>query len=278
MADRNNPDAFEFAGAVMLYVPQDEDHAAFWGEFLEEIGHQQGATEVEFIDEWSLANTLHSGSRFKSDRRCDHCGAVFLYGAVFTHRRGEQYVVGNICAQKLGLSTSAWADMKSREAVKRLKQKRENDARFEATMDANPGLREALDVEHYISRDLKAKARKYDLSEKQVELAFKIQRDEAAKAERDAAMVEIPEDLLEGRHTFAGEVVSTKYHDTLYGSKLKVLLLDDRGFKIYGSMPAPVGHCGRGDRIQFDAAVAASNDDPKFGFFSRPTKAQEIEA
>ena len=31
-----------------------------------------------------------------------------------------------------------------------------------------------------------------------------------------------------------------------------------------------------GDRIRFDAAITVSDDDPKFGFFKRPTKPEVV--
>ena len=52
---------------------------------------------------------------------------------------------------------------------------------------------------------------------------------------------------------------------------MKLLVRDDRGFKVWGSA---ADECieWRGARVAFDARLSVSNDDPCFGFYSRPTK------
>ena len=69
-----------------------------------------------------------------------------------------------------------------------------------------------------------------------------------------------------------------------------MVVKDDRGFKVYGTVPqaiideaVPRPHSLgaqvwdyevlKGQRITFSATVQASDDDDKFGFFKRPTKA-----
>jgi len=47
------------------------------------------------------------------------------------------------------------------------------------------------------------------------------------------------------------------------------LVQDDRGFKVWGTSQAD-----KGDRVTFMARVEVSQDDPKFGFYKRPTKVQ----
>jgi len=78
--------------------------------------------------------------------------------------------------------------------------------------------------------------------------------------------------IAPGRQAFAGEVLATKWKDTDYGPVYKMLVQDDRGFKLWGSVPKNIDP-GRGERVAFMATVTPSNDDPKFGFFKRPTKA-----
>lgn len=71
------------------------------------------------------------------------------------------------------------------------------------------------------------------------------------------------------RQEFCGEVLTTNAY--------KMLFRDGRGFKLWGSVPSGISNVSRGDRVSFVARVEASAADPKFGFFSRPTKAQYIE-
>ena len=94
--------------------------------------------------------------------------------------------------------------------------------------------------------------------------------------ERKAEESPIPKDLAGARATVEGEILSTKFVENAYGSTKKMLLKDDRGFKLWGSVPGRLG-ADKGDRVKFDAMIEISNDDPTFGFFKRPTKATMIE-
>ncbi len=90
-----------------------------------------------------------------------------------------------------------------------------------------------------------------------------------ARMEREAAMDKIP--VPEGRIEISGEVQSAKWKDTPYGYSMKMLVLDDRGFKVYGSVPsAATDDVKTGVRISFLASVERSEDDEYFGFFKRP--------
>lgn len=96
---------------------------------------------------------------------------------------------------------------------------------------------------------------------------------EQRRAEADAAD---PIPVFAGRAQIEGEVVSVKTVDTLYGVTIKMVVKAAAGWKVYGTVPAGID-VNRGDIISFDAKVTVSDDDPKFGFFSRPTKAKIVE-
>jgi hypothetical protein len=100
------------------------------------------------------------------------------------------------------------------------------------------------------------------------------QRD-AQRAERDAAH-EAGEDAPEGRVVITGTVLSFKVQESMYGDVLKMLVQDDRGFRVWGSVPSSLDDAERESRITFIATVTASDKDAKFGFFKRPTKAAVI--
>tara|TARA_R110000803_G_C11803217_1_gene299711 strand:- start:45 stop:599 length:555 start_codon:yes stop_codon:yes gene_type:complete len=84
------------------------------------------------------------------------------------------------------------------------------------------------------------------------------------------------EDVAEGKQLIAGTILSTKQVEG-YGYNqwvLKMLVQDDRGFKVWGTVPTSIyADAEKGTRVQFNASIQASNDDSKFGFFKRPTKA-----
>jgi len=95
--------------------------------------------------------------------------------------------------------------------------------------------------------------------------------EEKRQAEHEAA-----EPCPTGRVVVTGEVLSVKLQDGYYGSTWKMLVKDDRGFKVWGSIPSSLD-ASRGCRVTFTAAIEPSNDDDKFGFYKRPTKAEILE-
>ena len=92
------------------------------------------------------------------------------------------------------------------------------------------------------------------------------------RAEADAAD---PIPAFEGRAQIEGEVVSVKGVDTQFGYTMKMVVKTAAGWKVYGTVPASI-EVNRGDRVSFEAKVIVSDDDPKFGFFKRPTKAEIV--
>jgi hypothetical protein len=101
------------------------------------------------------------------------------------------------------------------------------------------------------------------------------QRD-AERAERDAAH-EAGENAPEGRVVITGTVLAFKVQESMYGDVLKMLVQDDRGFRVWGSVPSSLDDAERESRITFTATVTASDKDAKFGFFKRPAKAAVID-
>ena len=143
-------------------------------------------------------------------------------------------------------------------------------------------------------QDLLSRARRFgSLSDAQLACLVKgYEKSKVRDAERaaeqaaEAARVEAAEPVLNGRQLVTGHVITTKWVDSQYGGSLKMLVRDDRGFKLWGSVPASLGRqteythnalgersLAKGDRISFTATLEQSNDDPKFGFFKRPTMA-----
>lgn len=103
-------------------------------------------------------------------------------------------------------------------------------------------------------------------------------RDAAAAAAKGAqeAEYEAAEPCPTGRVAITGDVLTTKLQEGYYGDTWKMLIKDDRGFKVWGSIPSSLD-VSRGDRVTFMAAVEPSEDDEKFGFFKRPTKALHLD-
>jgi len=152
-------------------------------------------------------------------------------------------------------------------------------------------------------RDIVGKLIQYgSVSEKQLAFVGKLLdaiparagKEAARQAEIDAAK---PLPVTDKRMTIRGRVLSVKLVDTAFGDVTKILVQSADGWKVWGTMPtiiadivqhpATPGHPNgwsetvyggieKGDEIQFDAKVTVSKDDPKFGFYKRPTKAQNF--
>lgn len=106
-----------------------------------------------------------------------------------------------------------------------------------------------------------------------------IRKEEAAakRAETDALMIAIPTELDGVRSTFRGEVVCLKEDYNDFGMVWKMLVIDERNFKVWSTRPRTEDGIDRGDIIEFDGKLKISDRDEKFGFISRPTKASIIE-
>lgn len=140
---------------------------------------------------------------------------------------------------------------------------------------------DSLEKTIIIIRNLVFDSAKYYLSSKQIEFlislvkgldekVYNYHNSEKIKAEQKANA----KPVVEGRGVVFGEVLSVKYQSGLYGDILKMLVADDRGFKVWGTAPASIADdVERGDFVEFTATLVASDHDESFGFFKRPTKA-----
>jgi plastocyanin len=121
-----------------------------------------------------------------------------------------------------------------------------------------------------------------EVSEKSLDYALKIMEwadqaeqrlvaREAEAAAKVAAGVKVPE----GRVVIEGEVTTTKFVDNQFGGSLKMRVVSPEGWAVWGTVPSSID-VEKGDTVRFTAKIEASNDDPTFGFYSRPTKASKI--
>ncbi len=130
-----------------------------------------------------------------------------------------------------------------------------------------------------------------DLSPRQVDAVLESKtreetwaKERAAEDARRPAPAPLP--VTKERVEICGEVASAKWKDSEYGGAMKMLVIDDRGFKVWGTIPESLLEIpdsisvtgsrplSRGDRVRFAAGIEPSKDDDTFGFFSRPTDAR----
>ena len=82
----------------------------------------------------------------------------------------------------------------------------------------------------------------------------------------------------EERVEFSGKILNTKYQENQFGGSLKMLFQDERGFKLWGSVPNKLLEQNLPNlKIKFIASVQVSRNDKSFGYFKRPTKIEIID-
>jgi hypothetical protein len=172
---------------------------------------------------------------------------------------------------------------------------REKAAREAATADFlealtpedRAGLQTIFDLpyedRHEIANDIVRKLKQYgSISQAQVDLALKVQAELAEAIVAKADEPELPE-LVEGRREITGLVISTKAKESQFGTQFKMLVEEDDGNRVYGTIPSSIDgvvwDTRRTVRVTFTAEVTVSGDDDHFGWYRRPTKAtaEEIE-
>lgn len=102
------------------------------------------------------------------------------------------------------------------------------------------------------------------LTASQAEVVVRMAAEQASEPE--------PSPVIEGRIVITGKVLSVKWTSSQFGEVCRMIVLDDRGFKVWGTRPAAL-EAQAGDRVTLTATVKVSEDDPTFGFYSRPAKA-----
>ena len=142
----------------------------------------------------------------------------------------------------------------------------------------SPEVRAAARAKSEIKR--KAKQAKW-AAEAAVKEAARAERQakwEAEKAAKHAAAAAIEP----GKQEIIGTVVGLKeVEGYAYNTWVtKMIVESEMGWKVYGTMPASLygEETIKGCKVKFNATVQVSNDDEKFGFFKRPTKAVRMAA
>ena len=126
--------------------------------------------------------------------------------------------------------------------------------------------------------DVVSKAHRWEISERQAGAVAKIVDAIAEREAADALIVKA--EIVEGRQVITGEVVTVKGQETRFGwvTKILVKVTTDQGeYKVWGTCPSAIeDDVTKGCTVAFTAEVTRSDDDPTFGFYSRPTKASVL--
>jgi hypothetical protein len=292
------PEDYEFVSVLFQGRAVGEDYAAVVEAWLEE------SSSEEYVRGEELLETVPVDGNHKAKGTCDHCGAWFKFGGVLLHKpTGRAIAVGRTCLFRDfggigGTMTRAEFDFRRlEELAKRARERAKAKAAAEARI-AELGLEEDLDVDHYIIRDIKQRAFRYGkLSDNQANLVRKLAREVRDRA-AERATEPAPAPVVEGKGVqVEGKLLTVREEESQFGSPYhanytyKMLVLDDRGFRVWGTCPESLFEAFHGNtddlgslqymqrhkpRVRFVANLEASRKDKCFGFFKRPRKAEVL--
>lgn len=279
-------------------VPLDYDYLG--------VFYQGGSEDMEFAyrgdhqeldqilgDNWWELIGVPDGN-YKTKNTCDHCGANFAHGVIYRHRpTSELLVVGHICGHDTLLPATDRAGQRKKlnernaarhASLRRNREYREahpeliaafalaHEERFEGCYAAQWHVSTLLDIERRFTSSSP------ELSDRQADFVLKLAEelpgkleDQARRDAEKAAAEDVPED---GRQTVTGVVLKAEWRENEFGGSLKITVKDDRGFVVWGTAAAAIADVEKGQRVTFKARLSKSDNDPKFGFFSRPTAAR----
>lgn len=238
----------------------------------------------------AVSALVEQGYRFGagSSSQCGHCGTHIRYAALMVRDDVKEFIfVGENCLDNRfdGLTRDEFQSLRKAAALNADRVRK--GERVTKVYADNPGLEDALCTDHDIVEDIRFRLiSRGEISEKQIALVFKIARQENERAERRAAQeaeaaalaasgVRVPS----GRGPVEGVILSVRADDGAYGFQMKVLVQSDEGWKVWGTLPRSLwDDAAVGSRIAFKATISPSDDDPVFGFFSRPTNAALVAA
>ena len=214
--------------------------------------------------------------------QCAHCGAHIQYGALLTYAKDLTLLaVGQDCLENRFESELTAKEFQALREAGRLNRTRLNTAeRVAEIYSENPKLVEARDSENGFVQDVIGKLEKNgELTERQIAAVIKaVERDaewEAKKAAEQKKM-ESAKPAPTGRVEITGEILSIKSQETMFGSTLKMIVKTDDGWKLWTTVPTSIMGTDEGlngKHLTLTVTVTPSNDDPKFAFGKRPSKA-----
>lgn len=239
-----------------------------------------------------IARTGRTFGENHSAGSCFHCGARMRYIAVLLHTPTDTLIkVGETClANRFELATADFHRLRKAAELNRAQMKvraarrqwfavnEDREVAFQwATERVNAGDYGYDGMRHSFVHKIN---RYGSTSDKFVRAMMRdmarTERFEDERAAQDAAEAATAAPVVTGRVVITGEILSVKWRENDFGGSLKMTVRDDRGFKVWGSVPASIDTVEKGQRVEFTATVEASSDDPTFGFVKRPSKARVL--
>jgi len=267
--------------------PQDYQYVAF--ECVPPSGEPLGDAMFQLSERAKIrAHMGRTGGTYSTHAHggnCMVCGnAQAIYTVLFHHEPTNTYVrMGQDCAEKVDAQYPRDAFVSFKRNADEERRARAGKAKA-ARYLADHGLSQAWEIqgqgtEEATIRDIVSRLVRFgSITEKQVGfirfLLNKVNNREqvaAARAAEHEAAAPVP--VTEERVLIEGEVLSSKVKDTPFGRVRKLLVKTDAGWKAYGTSPSVLGAVERGERVKLMARIEPAKDDPKMGWWSRPTVA-----
>lgn len=255
----------------------DNKRPAYYGQPIQQL-------ELE-IREWTETNIRLFGENFHSRiHKCEHCnhsGHVRYIAVVNYIPTNTLHSFGYICAERLEIKDKAAFRLrfiKDKASIDHAKaESYKLRAKFNETNEEFLKVLEnasKMNLSNGFLIDIIAKFHNTNNvpSELQVKMFLisfeKYLNFQKCHEEEQTQLTSCPE----GRITISGTILAIKNHESQFGLSWKMLVLDDRKFKIWGSLPSKLSVEDKGKKVKFDAMITKSNKDQSFGFFKRPTK------
>lgn len=244
-----------------------------------------------------MKNTGGTYSHHQHGGNCHICGAACVYTALFYHKPTNTYIrTGLDCTDKLDASVDG---SEFRKVVRAALESVAGKRKAQALLEKN-GMAVAWGFynedwsskngwewinshrEESIVRDMVGKLVRYgSLSDAQMAFMRRLldaianrATILAQRAAESAAAAPVP--VTDQRIVIEGEILSIRpAPKDMPMASPRMLVKHADGWKVWGTLPRSLD-AGKGDRVRFAAKIKRSDKDEKFGFFSRPTKAEKV--
>jgi len=269
------------------------------------------AIETEALEShgWSTDIITNANGKERDSvyaRQCAHCGQRLKYGALLTNESEKSLIViGEDCLDNRFDNVTAAQFKQLREEAKAKAAATRSLDRKNTALKENPGLADGYDSTNSFVQDVMRRFdRKGEITERQVAAVLKVIKQDADRAERQAQWVEeakLAADAPTGKVTVTGEIISTKWQESMYGSTQKMIVKTEDGWKLWVTVPSSIEdvmdcklssscwsdhaegkteyrdvHKLEGKTVTLTATVTPSDRDSKFAFGKRPSKAKLV--
>jgi hypothetical protein len=269
-----DPSDYEYVAQEMLKIEGFDDCAAI-------LENRKRITD-------HMAQTGGTYAHVETTGNCMVCGSVnAIWTSLFYHAKSNSYVrMGTDCTEKVyGQTFGAGEFRKSVEHAREAsKGKRKAIALLtewgleNAWTHYTAGIVDRVPTwDEMTATDIVGKLVKYgSISEKQISFLRSLMEKIANAAVVTAKRIEekaLAANCPRGKVQITGTVLTTKEQESIYGITWKMLVKHATGYTVWGTIPSSISDVSKGAIVTFTATVEPSNNDPKHGFYKRPTQA-----